>query len=378
LALEIIFKGLNEEEVFMTSKERVLKAINHQQPDRPPVFATLTPQAAEKLSRFVGMPYELPLDSLLSTRISHTELLTNLGNDCVGIAACSPDDSPTQILADGTIKNEWGMRFRNIGLYNEFSEFPLAHAQTVEDIASYPFPDPFAIGRYDAAEATINKYGKDYAIIADLETSIFETAWYLTGLEKLFVDMAQEKPYVFALFDKIMNVNVEIGKKLITMGADIIWAGDDFGSQQGMMMSPQSWRNIFKPRIKFMFDEFRKANPKIKIAWHSCGSIVPIMPDFIEMGLDILNPIQPLAQGMDPTFLKSTYGNQLVFFGGIDIQQLLPHASVAEIKMEVKRISGILAKGGGYIVAPAHNIQDDTPVENIMAFFETIKEFENE
>ena len=295
----------------MTNKERVLKAINHQQPDRPPVFVTLTPQIARKLSRHVGIPYELPLDSLLSTRISHVELLTNLGNDCVGIAACSPANSPTQILKDGTIKNEWGMKFKNVGLYNEFSEFPLSHAQTVEDIESYPFPDPFAKGRYDEAEATIAKYGRDYAIVADLETSIFETAWYLTGLEKLLVEMVQGEAYVSALFDKIMDINVEIGKKLIEMGADIIWAGDDFGSQQGMMLSPQSWRSIFKPRIKYMFDEFRKANPKIKIAWHSCGSIVPIIPDFIELDLDILNPIQPLAHRMDPFFLKSTYGEDL-------------------------------------------------------------------
>ncbi len=358
----------------MTSKERVLKAIKHQQPDRPPVFATLTPQAAEKLARHIGMAYEPPLDSLLSTRISHTELLTKLGNDCVGIAACSPDDSPTQILEDGTIKNEWGMKFKNVGLYNEFFEFPLAHARTAEDINAYPFPDPHASGRYDEAESTIAKYGKDYAIVADLETSIFETAWYLTGLEKLLVDMAKGAPYVSALFDKIMNINVEIGKRLIVMGADILWAGDDFGSQQGMILSPQSWRNIFKPRIKYMFDEFRKACPKIKISWHSCGSIVPIIPDFIELGLDILNPIQPLAQGMEPSFLKSTYGDRLVFFGGIDIQQLLPHASVSKIKAEVKRAAGILGKDGGCIIAPAHNIQDDTPVENIMAFFEAVKE----
>ncbi len=358
----------------MTSKERVLSTITGKQPDRPPIFATLTPQAAEKLSQALNIPYEPPLDSLLSTRISHTDLLIKLGNDCVGIAACAPENRPTRTLDDGTLENEWGMRFKDIGLYNEFAEFPLAHAQTVADIEKFSLPDPFAKGRFDAAIAAIEKYGRDYAIVADLETSFFESSWYLVGLEKLLVDMMTDEPYVSALFDRIMGINIEIGKQLIDLGADIIWAGDDFGTQKGMLMSPATWRKIFKPRIKTMFQEFKSANPEVKIAWHSCGSIIPIIPDFIEIGLDILNPIQPLAKGMDPEFLKKTYGDSLVFFGGIDIQDLLPHSSVDEIKTEVKRIAAILGKGGGYIAAPAHNIQDDTPVENVIALFDAVKE----
>lgn len=361
----------------MTSKERVLKAINHEKPDRPPLFVTLTPQAAEKLSKKLNLPYEPPIDSLLSTRISHTDLLTELGNDCVGIASCAPPDSPTKTLADGTIVNEWGMKFINAGLYNEFKEFPLASVRDIRDIENYKFPDPYDRGHYNYAEAAVEKYGADYTIVADLEASIYETSWYLTGLEKLLMDMAMDLPYVSALFDKVMEINTETGRQLIKLGADIIWAGDDFGTQAGMMISPAIWRKFFKPRIKFMFDEFRKTNPDIKIAWHSCGSILPIIPDFIEIGLDILNPIQPLAKGMDPEFLKKTYKDSLVFFGGIDIQNLLPNGTVEEIKAEVKRIADILGSDGGYIAAPSHNIQDDTPVENILALFEAVKEAKN-
>jgi uroporphyrinogen-III decarboxylase len=138
-------------------------------------------------------------------------------------------------------------------------------------------------------------------------------------------------------------------------------------------MSPQMWRDVFKPRIGKMFKAFRKLNPGIKLAWHSCGSIVPIIPDFIELGLDILNPIQPMAQGMDAGFLKKTYGDRLAFFGGIDIQQLLPFGTPEEVKRNVKEKISILGKGGGYIVAPAHNIQLDTPLENIFALFEAVK-----
>lgn len=357
----------------MTSKERVMKAIQHQQPDRPPVFATFTPQVAEKMARELTMPYEPPLDSLLSTRISHTKLLTRLGNDCVGIAACAPNDAPTKELADGKIVNEWGMCFRNVGLYNEFSEYPLADAQTAEDIAGYSFPDPFAAGRFDAARQTVSEYGEDYAIVADLETSIFETAWYLTGLEKFLVDMMMGAAYVEPLLDKIMYINTETGKELIKLGADIIWAGDDFGTQDSLIMDVDTWRHYFKPRIKQMFEAFRAENPDIKIAWHSCGAVAGLIPDFIEIGLDILNPIQPLAKGMEPKWLKDTYGRDLVFFGGIDVQHLMPNGSPQEIEAEVRRRATILGEGGGYILAPAHNIQDDTPLENIFALFNAVK-----
>ena len=357
----------------MTSKERVLKTLNHVQPDRPPIFATLTPQAAKKLSQHLDLPYEEPLDSLLSTRISHMDILTQLGNDCIGIAACAPKHFPTREISGGLHENEWGMKFFDIGLYSEFHEYPLGSASTVEDINNYNFPDPFAEGRFDEAIKAIEKYKDDYVIIADLETSFFETAWYLVGLEKLLLDMMMQEQYVFTLLDKIREINTEIGKKLISLGADIIWAGDDFGSQSGMLIDPNMWRNIFKPRIKEMFQEFRSINPDIKIAWHSCGSILPIIEDFADIGLDILNPIQPLAAGMDPKFLKDTYGNDLSFFGGIDIQELLPNGTPEQIKAEVKRRISVLGNNGGYIVAPAHNIQDDTSVENIIAFFEAAK-----
>ncbi len=357
----------------MKPKQRVLTAINHQEPDRPPVFANFTPQIAEKMSKHLNIPYEPPEDSLLSTRISHPKLLTTLGNDCVGIAACAPENAKTYTRADGMLVNEWGMVFKNVGLYNEFYEYPLSHAQSASDIENYSFPKINAPGRFEHAKKIVNQYGQKYAVVADLETSIFETAWYLTGLEKFLMDLMLETPYVEPLMDKIMHINTETGKELIRLGADIIWAGDDFGTQRGMVMAPDTWRKFFKPRIKHMFEEFRQVNQDIKIAWHSCGSILPIIPDFIEIGLDILNPLQPLARGMEPEFLKKNYGNDLSFFGGICVQELLPNGTPEQIKAEVKRRAQILGKNGGYIIAPAHNIQDDTSVENILTFFEAVK-----
>jgi uroporphyrinogen decarboxylase len=278
---------------------------------------------------------------------------------------------------NGIITNEWGMKFKNAGLYNEFASFPLDYADSEEDIKSYPFFKMDDISRFSSAIQTVEEYKEEFAIVGDLETTIFETSWYLVGLEKLLLDLLLEPAYLHPLLDKIMEINLQTGKELIRAGADIIWAGDDFGTQQSMIMDPDLWRTIFKPRIKYMFEEFRKVNPDIKIAWHSCGSILPIIPDFIEIGLDVLNPLQPMANGMEPAFLKNEYGKDLSFFGAICVQDLLPNKSPREIKWEVKRRIDILGKNGGFIVAPAHNIQDDTPVENVLAFFEAVKELSN-
>jgi uroporphyrinogen decarboxylase len=354
----------------MDSRERTLKAIHHQSPDRPPLYVSLTPQMAEKLSNALHLPYEEPIDAMESARISHMELLTRMGVDIVATAPTVAPAAPTITLPDGRIKNEWGMLFRNVGIYAEFAEYPLANALTEKDILDFHFPDANAPGRFDTALQMMSAYGKKYGMIGDVETMFFEMSWYLTGLEKFLTDLMMEAEYQALLMDRIMHYIIEAGKRLIHMGVDILWCGDDFGSQQGMIMDPDTWRKVFKPRIKYMFEEFRKVRPGIKIAWHSCGSILPIIPDFIEVGLDILNPIQPLAHGMDPIFLKQTYGKDLVFFGGIDVQHLLPYETPQKIKDEVKRRVDILGKDGGFIIAPAHNIQPDTPVENVMAFFE--------
>jgi len=244
----------------MNSRQRVFTAIHHKEPDRPPVFVTLTPQVAKRLSDHLGLPYEEPVDSLLSTRISHMRLLTYLGNDCVGIAACPPDDRPTITDEKGIITNEWGMQFKPAGLYNEFCGYPLSKAETVADIENYPFFDPHGPGRFREAEKAMKIYRGEYAIVADLETAIFETSWYLVGLEKFLMDLILDPPYMNKLLDKVMEINMATGLQLIGMGADMLWAGDDFGSQHGMIMDPDLWRKIFKPRIKLMFEEFRKAN----------------------------------------------------------------------------------------------------------------------
>lgn len=360
----------------MTSKERLIKALNFESTDRPPVYCSIVPQLAPKVGAYLGIEPSAVIDSPMSgLRVSWPELMVALGADCVCIASCAPDNGKTYTRPDGLIVNEWGIGMRNHGLYDDFELHPLAHVTTVEEIEKYPFPEVDAPGRFRYAQEMVDRYGKTHGIIGDLECSIFETSWYLVGLEKLFMDMAMEEPYVDALFDKIAAFHTAVGCRLVEMGADLIWCGDDLGSQHSPMISTDMFDRFFKPRIAKMFAAFKAVNPKVKVAWHSCGSIIPLLDSFVDAGLDVLNPIQPLAAGMDPQWLKEHYGDKLAFFGGVCVQDLLPKGTPESIRAEVHRRIDILSKGGGFLIAPAHNIQADTPVENIVAFFDAVKSY---
>jgi uroporphyrinogen-III decarboxylase len=159
---------------------------------------------------------------------------------------------------------------------------------------------------------------------------------------------------------------------MIDMGVDMIWLGDDVGMQTGMMMSPYTWREYLKPRMKKLISTFKEYKPGIKVAYHSCGNILPIIPDLIEIGLDVLNPIQPMA--MDPAEIKREFGDKLCFWGSMCIQDTLPNGSSKDIRTEVKLRMETIGKGGGLILGPAHNVQADTSVENILAFYEAVKD----
>ena len=358
----------------MTHRGRFLNTLHGLPTDRPPLYVSLVPQMAKRLSDYLHVPYEQPVLSMLGSRISFNNMLTDMGVDAIGVAACFPDDAQPVFRDDGITINEWGIGTRSMGLYDEIVIHPLAYATKVQDINEFPFPMVDAPGRFRFAKDTIEKFGSDVGIIGDLECAIFEISWYLVGLEKLLIDMVMEEPYVDALFDKVTEIATQTGVELIKCGVDMIWAGDDFGSQNSMIISPQLFERFFAPRIRTMFLTFRNLNPSIKIAWHSCGSILPIIPKFIDLGLDYLNPLQPLAKDMDADNISRTFKGKLNFFGAICVQELLPNGTPEQIKSEVKRIAGVLGNGSSYIIAPAHNIQNDTPVENVLALFEAVNE----
>jgi uroporphyrinogen decarboxylase len=187
------------------------------------------------------------------------------------------------------------------------------------------------------------------------------------------MDMVSNRDFAHALMDKVMEFPLVIGKKLIELGVDMLWTGDDVGMQTGMMISLALWREYLKPRYAKLYSEFKKLNPTIKIAYHSCGNCEAILDEMYEIGLDVINPIQ--ASAMNPGYIKKRYGKKLALWGTLDEQRVLPFGTSDEVKAEVERLIRNCAGAGGFILAPVHNIQSDTSIENILAFYEAAKEY---
>ena len=236
----------------------------------------------------------------------------------------------------------------------------------------YKIPNPYDDVRYEGSKEIIKKYGNDYWIVGSIPCSIYEASWYLRGMQKYMEDMYIDKEYAHALMDKVMEFPLVAGKKLIDLGVDMLWLGDDVGMQSGMMMSPDSWREYLKPRMAKLISEFKKANPDIKVAYHSCGDIQKIIPELIEIGLDVLNPVQPLS--MDPAKLKELYGDKLCFWGSMDVQGTLPNGTSEDVWNEVKLRMQTIGKNGGLILFLPNTVQCDTSVENILAFYKAANE----
>ncbi|MFZ5918227.1 MAG: uroporphyrinogen decarboxylase family protein [Chloroflexota bacterium] len=360
----------------MNSKERTLTALSRQKPDRVPVWVTVVAELAEQLGRATGIPAD-PLDAYLTNRISHAALLTALGNDVVGIGSTAPPSRPTRERPDGFLEDEWGFVYRRVphafGIYLEIVGRPLAGITLAKELARYRLPDPAAPGRFDIARERAAHYGPEYALLGVIECTVFEMAWNLVGLESFLVDMAQRRDYVGPLLDQVADYSIGIGLALLELGADVLLTGDDVGMEIGPLISPRMWREWLKPRLQRVFDTYRAARPDILLAYHTCGSVRPFVDELIEMGVQVLNPIQVTAQGMDAAWFKRTYGQRLAFCGGVDQRQVLPHGTTEEVEQEVRRRIGELGPGGGYVLAPTHDIQADTPVENVLAMFDAAR-----
>jgi len=360
----------------MNSKERTLAALRRQEPDRVPMYVTVVSEMAEKLSQATGIPAN-PCDAYLTNRISHAEILTTLGNDVVGIGSTAPPRCPSIVRSDGFRVDEWGFVYRPVphayGIYYEIVERPLQGITSAKELARYRVPDPYAPGRFDVAQDHSQRFGQDYALLGVIECTVFEMAWNLVGLEQFLADMALRKDYVGPLLDEIANYSIGVGLELIKLGADVMLTGDDLGMDIGPLISPRMWREYLKPRLKRVFEAYKAARPDVILAYHSCGSIMPFVDELIEIGMQVLNPIQVTAQGMDPVALKAKYGRQLAFFGGIDQRQVLPAGTPEDVEAEVRRRILQMGHGGGYLLAPTHDIQSDTPVENVLALFEAAR-----
>jgi uroporphyrinogen decarboxylase len=193
-------------------------------------------------------------------------------------------------------------------------------------------------------------------------------------MEELMMDLASEAEEADILLDKLKEFTLEASLECLKRGADWIWLGDDLGAQNGMLISPDMWRSYFKPRMKEIIDALRKEKPDVIIAYHSCGSMRPVVPDLVEIGIDVLNPIQESAKDMDQLEVKQNFGKRITLMCGLDTQQFLVDATPSEVKEAAQKKIKSLGEGGGFIFAASHHIQHDTPDENIDALFEALDE----
>jgi uroporphyrinogen decarboxylase len=356
----------------MNSRERVLRAFGRIAglPDRVPVQFDLCRQLSDHFGRVLNIPvhYTDNLYEDVTYRISANELRVAMGSDVVITGASVSDDYRIIKEPDGTWLNEYGMRMRQGDIYVEVVGYPLAGIETRADLEAYRFPDPDAPGRYRDAEALIRKYKNDYLVFGDIEVTVFSLAHQLAGMEKLLVDMMMETEYVVPLFEACAEFQTRIGLNLIERGVDAIWFGDDFGTQVSLIIPPDTFRTQLKPIYKKMVDRFREANPDIIPILHCDGAVSELLQDIRDIGFEVFNPVQPGVPGHLPADIKDNFGHLFSFWGAIDQQDLLPKGTDEELESDIIEKINILGRNGGYMISPAHIIQNDVSPERVEQF----------
>ncbi len=384
-----------EKKEYMTSRERVRAALNFQTPDRVPIDlggfqSGIHKKAYLKLLKYLERDEEIIMLDLVQQLVRPSEeVLEMLRVDFRYVTAKGPKDF------DGTIR----MNFRNgelwhdlrdeFGvvwsmpdkqqLYMDISHHPLADA-TIEDVARYPFPDGSNPDRFEGVREEVLDLQKNtlYAVSTGIGGVVYEIGWYMRGMERWFMDMMENPAFCEALLDKILKFWLDYFTgfmKEIGDIIDVVMIGDDLAGQTGPLFPPEFYRSVVKPRQKKLVQHI-KSLTNSKIWYHTCGSAVEYIPDLMDNGIDILNPVQITAHGMDPEFLKKRFGKELVFWGGgIDSQHVLPFATPEEVKSNVKANVETFKPGGGYVFNNVHNIQADVPPVNVLAMYEAAYEY---
>jgi uroporphyrinogen decarboxylase len=378
----------------MTSRERVIRALNHEEADRVPIdfggFQTgIHLKAYAELAAHLGLPGSpATLDPVQQLAVPSEELLKRLRVDIRYLTAHAPDSFKGEIretVRSGAawydLKDEFGVVWsmpKEQMLYMDISHHPLAEAD-IQTLDAYPFPNGADPTRFTGIreKALALRTQTDRAISSGICGVTYEICWYMRGLERWFMDTVENQAFCEALLDRTSQFWVDwLGGFLGEVGdlLDVIMIGDDLAGQSGPLFSPTFYRRIVRPRQQRVIDKIRK-HSQAKIWYHTCGSCIEYIPDLIEMGIDVLNPVQLSARGMDPRFLKEKYGGDISFWGGgIDSQRILPFASPEKIREEVRRNIEIFKPGGGYVFNSVHNIQPGVPPENILALYDAAYE----
>jgi uroporphyrinogen decarboxylase len=370
----------------MTSRDRVLAALNHEEPDRVPLFigasgaTTVLGPGYERLKARLGVrggPIRWFWKPLQYTWMDE-EVMERLGSDGRPAMPGPADSSLRKEISENCMVDDWGcMWIRQTGSdYFELSNAPLRDA-TLDTLDRYPWPDLMAPSRFDGLAdrcRAIQQAG--YACVLQTGIMLFERIYLMRGMEACLMDLAGDPDFYLAVQDRVKRLAIPYLSELLRQVGpyvDVVVTGDDLGGQESTLISPALYRRLIKPHQAQVLAAIR-AHTRAKIFFHSCGNVYPLIGDLIEIGVDLLNPVQVAAGVMgDTARLKKEFGDRLSFCGAIDTQRVLPHGAPEEVRNEVRRRIRDLAPGGGYVAAAVHCIQPDVPPENIVAMCEEVR-----
>lgn len=383
----------------LSPHERVKRALWHQKPDRVPADLLATPEVWEQLiahfspdtfgmvdGDFFSGPREAVLRKLqIDCRVVSYDMFCNPpASALVSGARVDWWNSPSrstpcrmwrQVLTDGTLRDIWGHRLRlaanTLGRYEEFDGWPLGDCSSVDELKKFPWPDPdwWDFSPLDGLLSQFNSTERPH--VRFRAGSIFESSWQLRGMDNFLADLATDPAIPLSIMDRITEVLVELTRRALTAAGDhldMVYFYDDVGSQESLIISREMWRKFIRPRHERLISVAKSFGKPVM--YHSDGAIDPLIPELIDMGIDVLNPIQPNVRNMAPARLKSAFGERLCFHGGIDIVETLPRGSVERVRSEVVDRIKVLGKDGGYILCSSHHLQPDTPLKNILAMYE--------
>ncbi|MHB1653863.1 MAG: uroporphyrinogen decarboxylase family protein [Desulfitobacteriaceae bacterium] len=352
----------------MNSRERVITALNRRQPDRVPFeisYGAFTPGLMNVFKAKTGS--DNPADyfdfDVREVKISDTKKKIDFSNYLT--------DMP-----DNAILTEWGKASvpGSIEHFRHYKYHALENCTSVGEIKQYPWPDIDADYRYDEVKKNTEAYHKrGYAVIGQMYTTIFETAYGIRGMENLLTDFYLNQDILKEIFDNITELRIEQAKQFARADVDVLGLGDDLGTQRGLMISRDMYKQWIKPRHKIIIDAAKSIKPDILIFYHCDGAVKELIPDFIDIGINALNPVQP--ECMDPYEIKKAYGDKLAFWGTVGTQTTMPFGTPEDVKSVVKGRIETVGIGGGLLLAPTHILEPEVPWENIVAFIEAVKEY---
>jgi len=363
----------------VTKRERVLKAINHQQTDYVPYCLHAVPAVWQNVCQHYGLKDHHEAMAFIGSHIVKigSDFNYNPWSSDVGKVELTPSGGPVHTDADreGHLHtDEFGCVWDRRGSLPHPVAYPLGEIPSGDALMgaleAYRMPDPFHAGRFDGARTLADRYRGDLFVFGKLGMCLFERAWSIRGMAQLMVDMVEQPAFVDRLLDRILyEWNLPIIDQQLALGIDGFYFAEDWGSETALLFSPRMWRRFIKPRLALMYRRCQDAG--VVVGQHSDGAVGELFPDLIELGMQVFNPLSPTI--MDPVTYKAQYGDRLAFYGGIDVERLMPFGTPEEVRHEVRYMAETMGRGGGYILQTSHTVLEDVPMANIVAFVEEVR-----